>query len=119
MRDAARSGTKRWALSNWDLRWKVTAVLAVPLAVAVGLGVSRISAEWSNANRLGSASENVSIVPSVIDLSTATSATAGSQVIAIAPGRSMVTEDNLTALDQAIAAAESALVELDDLPAAH
>ncbi|MEV3963061.1 ATP-binding protein [Nocardia sp. NPDC050193] len=119
MRDAARSGTKRWALSNWDLRWKVTAVLAVPLAVAVGLGVSRISAEWSNANRLGSASENVSIVPSVLDLSTATSATAGSQVIAIAPGRSMVTEDNLTSLDQAIAAAESALVELDDLPDAH
>lgn len=119
MRDAARSGTKRWALSNWDLRWKVTAVLAVPLAVAVGLGVSRISAEWSNANRLGSASENVSIVPSVLDLSTATSATAGSQVIAIAPGRSMVTEDNLTSLDQAIAAAESALGELDDLPVAR
>lgn len=119
MRDAARSGTKRWALSNWDLRWKVTAVLAVPLAVAVGLGVSRISAEWSNANRLGSASENVSIVPSVLDLSTATSATAGSQVIALAPGRSMVTEDNLAALDQSIAAAESALTELDDLPAAR
>lgn len=119
MRDAARSGTKRWALSNWDLRWKVTAVLAVPLAVAVGLGVSRISAEWSNANRLGSASENVSIVPSVLDLSTATSATAGSQVIAIAPGRSMVTEDNLAALDKAIVAAESALGELDDLPTAR
>ncbi|WP_229718877.1 ATP-binding protein [Nocardia jinanensis] len=94
-------------------------MLAVPLAVAVGLGVSRISAEWSNANRLGSASENVSIVPSVLDLSTATSATAGSQVIAIAPGRSMVTEENLTTLDEAIAAAESALGELDDLPVAR
>ncbi|WP_328390647.1 sensor histidine kinase [Nocardia sp. NBC_00416] len=119
MRDAARSGTKRWALSNWDLRWKVTAVLAVPLAVAVGLGVSRISAEWSNANRLGSASENVSIVPSVLDLSSATSTVAGSQVIAIAPNRSMVTDDNLAGLDKSIAAAESALTELDDLPAAH
>ncbi|MGW1742954.1 ATP-binding protein [Nocardia sp. NPDC001965] len=94
-------------------------MLAVPLAVAVGLGVSRISAEWSNANRLGSASENVSLVPSVLDLSTATSATAGSQVIAIAPGRSMVTEDNLTALDKAIAAAEASVGELDDLPAAR
>ncbi|MEV0105784.1 ATP-binding protein [Nocardia sp. NPDC050799] len=94
-------------------------MLAVPLAVAVGLGVSRISAEWSNANRLGSTSENVSIVPSVLDLSSATSATAGSQAIAIAPGRSMVTEDNLTTLDQSIAGAESALAELDDLPAAR
>ncbi|WP_459549151.1 sensor histidine kinase [Nocardia sp. X0981] len=119
MRDAARSGTKRWALSNWDLRWKVTAVLAVPLAVAVGLGVSRISAEWSEANRLGAAAENVSLVPAVLDLSSATSTVAGSQVISIAPNRSLVTEENLTALDQAIAGAETALAELDDLPAAH
>ncbi|MGW0180972.1 ATP-binding protein [Nocardia sp. NPDC003345] len=119
MRDAARSGTKRWALSNWDLRWKVTAVLAVPLAVAVGLGVSRISAEWGEANRLGSASDNVSLVPAVIDLSSATSTVAGSQAISIAPGRSLVTDDNLTTLDSTIAAAESALGELDDVPAAH
>lgn len=119
MRDAARSGTKRWALSNWDLRWKVTAVLAVPLAVAVGLGVSRISAEWSEANRLGSAAENVSLVPAVLDLSSATSTVAGSQAIAIAPNRSMVTDENLTTLDKAIAAAEAALGDLDDLPGAH
>lgn len=119
MRDAARSGTKRWALSNWDLRWKVTAVLAVPLAVAVGLGVSRISAEWGEANRLGSAAENVSLVPAVLDLSSATSTVAGSQAIAIAPNRSMVTDENLTTLDKAIAAAEAALGDLDDLPTAH
>ena len=119
MRDAARSGTKRWALSNWDLRWKVTAVLAVPLAVAVGLGVSRISAQWGEANRLGSSAENVSLVPAVLDLSSATSTVAGSQAIAIAPNRSMVTEDNLTTLDQTITAAKDALVDLDDLPGAH
>ncbi|WP_280508116.1 sensor histidine kinase [Nocardia flavorosea] len=119
MRDAARSGTKRWALSNWDLRWKVTAVLAVPLAVAVGLGVSRISAQWSEANRLGSSAENVSLVPAVLDLSSATSTVAGSQAIAIAPNRSMVTEENLTTLDQTITAAKDALVDLDDLPGAH
>ncbi len=119
MRDAARSGTKRWALSNWDLRWKVTAVLAVPLAVAVGLGVSRISAQWGEANRLGSSAENVSLVPAVLDLSSATSTVAGSQAIALAPNRSMVTEENLTTLDRTIAAAEGALAELDDLPGAH
>ncbi|MFD4403197.1 ATP-binding protein [Nocardia sp. NPDC058499] len=119
MRDAARSGTKRWALSNWDLRWKVTAVLAVPLAVAVGLGVSRISAQWGEANRLGSSAENVSLVPAVLDLSSATSTVAGSQAIAIAPNRSMVTEDNLTTLDQTITAAKDALVDLDDLSGAH
>src|SRR5690606_22040527 len=119
MRDAARSGTKRWALSNWDLRWKVTAVLAVPLAVAVGLGVTRMSAQWGEANRLGSSAENVSLVPAVLDLSSATSTVAGSQAIAIAPNRSMVTEDNLTTLDQTITAAKDALADLDDLPGAH
>ncbi|BDT84917.1 sensor histidine kinase [Nocardia cyriacigeorgica] len=118
MRDAARSGRKRWALSNWDLRWKVTAVLAVPLAVAVGLGVSKISSEWSEANRLASAADNVEVIPVVTGLSAATSTVAGSQVINIG-GRSLVTEENLVDLDKAITAAEDAIGELADLPSAQ
>lgn len=118
MRDAARSGRKRWALSNWDLRWKVTAVLAVPLAVAVGLGVSKISSEWSEANRLASAADNVEVIPVVTGLSAATSTVAGSQVINIG-GRSLVTEENLVDLDKAITAAEGAVGELSDLPSAQ
>ncbi|WP_280440354.1 sensor histidine kinase [Nocardia cyriacigeorgica] len=118
MRDAARSGRKRWALSNWDLRWKVTAVLAVPLAVAVGLGVSKISSEWSEANRLASAADNVEVIPVVTGLSAATSTVAGSQVINIG-GRSLVTDENLVDLDKAIAAAEGAVGELSDLPSAQ
>ncbi|WP_212748681.1 ATP-binding protein [Nocardia cyriacigeorgica] len=118
MRDAARSGRKRWALSNWDLRWKVTAVLAVPLAVAVGLGVSKISSEWSEANRLASAADNVEVIPVVTGLSAATSTVAGSQVINIG-GRSLVTEENLVDLDKAIAGAEGAVGELSDLPSAQ
>ncbi|WP_081512268.1 ATP-binding protein [Nocardia donostiensis] len=119
MRDAARSGRKRWALSNWDLRWKVTAVLAVPLAVAVGLGVSRISSQWSEANRLADAAENVSYIPTITGLSAATSTVAGSAVIAVAPGRSLVTDDNLAALDKSISDAESIVGELSDVPEAQ
>ncbi|MBF6438488.1 ATP-binding protein [Nocardia cyriacigeorgica] len=118
MRDAARSGRKRWALSNWDLRWKVTAVLAVPLAVAVGLGVSKISSEWSEANRLASAADNVEVIPVVTGLSAATSTVAGSQVINIG-GRSLVTEENLVDLDKAIAETEDAIGALADLPSAQ
>ncbi|MFE3442396.1 ATP-binding protein [Nocardia sp. NPDC059180] len=118
MRDAARSGRKRWALSNWDLRWKVTAVLAVPLAVAVGLGVSKISSEWSEANRLASAADNVEVIPVVTGLSAATSTVAGSQVINIG-GRSLVTEENLVDLDKAIAETEQAIGALADLPSAQ
>ncbi|WP_280234869.1 sensor histidine kinase [Nocardia cyriacigeorgica] len=118
MRDAARSGRKRWALSNWDLRWKVTAVLAVPLAVAVGLGVSKISSEWSEANRLASAADNVEVIPVVTGLSAATSTVAGSQVINIG-GRSLVTEENLVDLDKAITDTEQVIGELADLPSAQ
>ncbi|WP_194825807.1 sensor histidine kinase [Nocardia sp. XZ_19_231] len=119
MRDAARSGSKRWALGNWDLRWKVTAVLAVPLAVAVGLGVSRITSEFSEANRLSSINEQIDTIPSVTALSASTAKVAGSQMVPAGPGVSLVTEKDLTELDAAIAAAEVARGRLVDLPKAH
>ncbi|WP_433661594.1 ATP-binding protein [Nocardia sp. CA-128927] len=112
MREAARSGRRRWALGNWDLRWKVTAVLAVPLAVAVGLGVSRISSEFTNSGRLADVAENVGAIPAVTALSAQTATTVGSQMIAIAPNVSVVTDQNLADLDKAIANAEKAADKL-------
>ncbi|MFC4124607.1 HAMP domain-containing sensor histidine kinase [Nocardia rhizosphaerae] len=119
MRDAARSGSKRWALGNWDLRWKVTAVLAVPLAVAVGLGVSRITSEFSEANRLSSINEQVDTIPSVTALSASTAKVAGSQMVPAGGGATLVTDQDLTELDAAIGAAQSSLGRLVDLPTAH
>ncbi|MGW6701597.1 ATP-binding protein [Nocardia sp. NPDC055049] len=119
MRDAARSGSKRWALGNWDLRWKVTAVLAVPLAVAVGLGVSRITSEFSEANRLSSINEQVDTIPTVTALSAGTAKVAGSQLVPAGPGVTLVTDKDLADLDAAVAAAETSLGRLTDLPAAH
>ncbi|WP_067862085.1 sensor histidine kinase, partial [Nocardia shimofusensis] len=113
MRDAARSGKKRWALGNWDLRWKVTAVLAVPLAVAVGLGVSRITTEFGEANRLEGVAENIEVIPAVTGLSAAAATVAGSQMVSLIPGASVVTDQDLTELDEAIATAESANGKLD------
>ncbi|MGK8521954.1 ATP-binding protein [Nocardia asteroides] len=119
MRDAARSGSSRWALGNWDLRWKVTAVLAVPLAVAVGLGVSRISSEFAESNRLADISENVAAIPSVTALSAQTATTAGSQMISLGSNQSVVTDQNLADLDKAIANAEKAVAKLDSVPGAR
>ncbi|MFC9661214.1 ATP-binding protein [Nocardia sp. NPDC127606] len=119
MRDAARSGSKRWALGNWDLRWKVTAVLAVPLAVAVGLGVSRITSEFSEANRLSSINEQIDTIPSVTALSASTAKVAGSQMVPAGPGVSLVTDKDIAELDAAIAAAEVSHGKLVDLPKAH
>ncbi|MFC9892609.1 ATP-binding protein [Nocardia sp. NPDC127579] len=119
MRDAARSGKKRWALGNWDLRWKVTAVLAVPLAVAVGLGVSRITSEFSEAGRLKAVSENIEVIPAVTGLRSTYNTVVGSQLISLAPGTSIVTDQNLTDLDKALVVAESSLSDLDNLPKAR
>ncbi|MBF6075987.1 HAMP domain-containing protein [Nocardia beijingensis] len=119
MRDAASSGSSRWALGNWDLRWKVTAVLAVPLAVAVGLGVSRISSEFADSNRLADISENVAAIPSVTALSAQTATTAGSQMISLGSNQSVVTDQNLADLDKAIANAEKAVSKLDSVPGAR
>ncbi|MBF6298561.1 HAMP domain-containing protein [Nocardia amamiensis] len=119
MRDAARSGSKRWALGNWDLRWKVTAVLAVPLAVAVGLGVSRISSEFAESNRLADIAENVAAIPAVTGLSAQTATTAASQMISLGTNQSVVTDQNLADLDKAIANAEKAVGRLDSVPGAR
>ncbi|WP_188829911.1 ATP-binding protein [Nocardia camponoti] len=119
MRDAARSGSKRWALGNWDLRWKVTAVLAVPLAVAVGLGVSRITSEFSEANRLSGINQQVDTLPSVTGLSAAYARVVGSQLVPAGPGVSLVNDKDLTDLDAATVAAEQALPKLVALPKAH
>ena len=118
MRDAARSGSKRWALGNWDLRWKVTAVLAVPLAVAVGLGVSRITSEFSEANRLSEISEQVDALPAVTSLSAVSARVAGGQMVQVGP-MTMVTDQDLADLDGAIAAAEAKLGSLSPHPESH
>ncbi|MFC8527800.1 ATP-binding protein [Nocardia sp. NPDC057227] len=119
MRDAARSGKKRWALGNWDLRWKVTAVLAVPLAVAVGLGVSRITSEFTEANRLAQVAENVTAIPAVTGLSANVATVVGSQMVSLMPGSSVVTDQNLTDLDKAIGEAEGAAGRLDGVGGAR
>ncbi|MFF0533540.1 ATP-binding protein [Nocardia amikacinitolerans] len=119
MRDAARSGKKRWALGNWDLRWKVTAVLAVPLAVAVGLGVSRITSEFTEANRLEGVAENIEAIPAVTGLSANAATVAGSQMVSLLPGQSVVTDQNLSDLDKAISAAQSAVANLAGQPKAE
>ncbi|MEV0295892.1 ATP-binding protein [Nocardia sp. NPDC050710] len=118
MRDAARSGKKRWALGNWDLRWKVTAVLAVPLAVAVGLGVSRITSEFSNAQRLGAVAENTEAIPAVTGLSAASATVAGSQLVSL-NGQTVVTDKDLSELDAAIARAESSVGKLNNQPSSR
>ncbi|MFE5290234.1 ATP-binding protein [Nocardia sp. NPDC056611] len=120
MRDAARSGSnKRWALSNWDLRWKVTAVLAVPLLVAVVLGASRISAEFADSSRLSTATDHVGVIPAITGLSADAAQVASGQMVMLGPNQSLTSDPELTQLDTAISFAEKAASRLSDLPNAR
>ncbi|WP_081635762.1 HAMP domain-containing sensor histidine kinase [Nocardia sp. BMG111209] len=112
MRDAARPGTKRWALGNWDLRWKVTAVLAVPLLVAVVLGASRIASEFGDSSHLNSSVSQVEAIPAVTGLSAAAGTIAASQMVQIGT-QSVVDDADLAKLDAAIEAAVKAEPKLD------
>ncbi|NNH71710.1 HAMP domain-containing protein [Nocardia uniformis] len=118
MRDAASSGRKRLALSNWDLRWKVTAVLAVPLLVAVVLGASRISAEFAESSRLTTAVDNVAVIPAITGLSGAAATVAAGQMTMV-NGQSMTSDPELAQLDTAIQFAELAVPRLSDIPSAR
>ncbi|AYF73402.1 HAMP domain-containing protein [Nocardia yunnanensis] len=120
MRDAARSGSnKRWALSNWDLRWKVTAVLAVPLLVAVVLGASRISAEFADSSRLSTATDHVGVIPAITGLSADAAQVAGGQMVMLGPTQSLTSDPELAQLDTAISFAEKAAARLSDIPSAR
>ncbi|MGF6887344.1 signal transduction histidine kinase [Nocardia sp. GAS34] len=116
MRDAARSGNKRWALSNWDLRWKVTAVLAVPLLVSVVLGASRIAAQFSDSSQLDAAATEVQAIPAVTGLSAASAVVSSEQMVELSPTQSMVQDADLTQLDNALTAAQKAASKLDGVP---
>src|SRR5689334_17820105 len=102
MRDAARSGGSRWTLGNWDLRWKVTAVLAVPLLVAVALGAFRITAQFGDSSDMNAAARRVSTIPAISNLCVAGATVAMEQAIMLGPDKSLVSDADLAALDTAI-----------------
>lgn len=71
MRDESPPRTKLWDIEGWGLRWKVTAVLAVPVIVAMVLGGLRVQDELSAATQFTTAAEQVTAVPSMVDLEAA------------------------------------------------
>ena len=66
---SAESGsTKRpptWSLRNWPVRWKVVAIVAVPLALAMVFGGLRIADAVSDAHRLRLAADRAEMVPAI------------------------------------------------------
>ncbi|OBB67500.1 sensor histidine kinase [Mycobacterium sp. 852014-50255_SCH5639931] len=54
-----------WSLSNWPVRWKVLAIVLVPLVLATVFGVLRIEGAMANAGGLRLAAARADVVPVV------------------------------------------------------
>src|SRR5690349_9521413 len=53
----------RWAMSNWPVRWKVFAIVLVPLLLAGVFGGLRIYSGWNATSDLQLAADRAEIVP--------------------------------------------------------
>ncbi|TSD47565.1 HAMP domain-containing protein [Rhodococcus sp. KBS0724] len=60
--------TSWWSIGEWRLGWKVVAVFAVPMLVAILLGTLRIQAELSTAAKLSSSADRVLASPAALRL---------------------------------------------------
>jgi signal transduction histidine kinase len=54
-----------WSLRNWPVRWKVVAIVAVPLALAMVFGGLRIAGALTDARGLRLAADRVEVVPAI------------------------------------------------------
>ncbi|MDI9898795.1 ATP-binding protein [Rhodococcus sp. IEGM 1409] len=71
MKHDSHTTTSRWSIGEWRLGWKVIAVLALPMIVAVVLGALRVQTELEEAAQLSSSSERALAVPAAINLESA------------------------------------------------
>ncbi|MEZ7240767.1 ATP-binding protein [Rhodococcus sp. GXMU-t2271] len=114
MSDESPPRQRWWNIEGWGLRWKVTAVLAVPVTVAMVLGGLRVQQELSNAVHFSSAADQVAVVPDLVDFGTAF----GTASATLAAGTGVTNEiENLdTALERVRAVSQNP--ELDPVIAA-
>jgi signal transduction histidine kinase len=54
-----------WSLRNWPVRWKVVAIVAVPLVLAMVFGILRISGAFTDAHDLRLAADRAEVVPAI------------------------------------------------------
>ena len=57
----------RWSVSNWPVRWKVFAIVLVPLLLAGTFGGLRVYSGWTGAADLRLAADRAELVPAIED----------------------------------------------------
>ncbi|MFD7008033.1 ATP-binding protein [Rhodococcus jostii] len=93
--------TRRWwRITQWPLLWKITVVLAVPLAVAVTLGGLRVHTALRDAAAFSEMAGGVQLLPHLVNLDNAAAVVAGTSA------QRTVTDDLIDQLDSAITAVD-------------
>ena len=98
-----------WNIEQWGVRWKVTAVVAVPLVAALVLGLVRVTTALGDANDLQKAADRVATIPLILDFEVATTTWAAQLAN---PGRQPQAED-LEVLKKRIGEAKTELADGD------
>lgn len=62
---AAAKRPPTWSLRNWPVRWKVVAIVVVPLVLAIVFGGIRIHGALSDAKNLRLAADRAEVVPAI------------------------------------------------------
>ena len=70
-RPAPTKRPSRWSLKNWPVRWKVFAIVLVPLILAGALGGLRIYSNAIEARDLQRAADRAEMVPAIVSYMTA------------------------------------------------
>ena len=68
---AATKRPSRWSLKNWPVRWKVFAIVLVPLILAGAFGGLRVYSNAIEARDLQRASDRAEMVPAIVSYMTA------------------------------------------------
>ncbi len=63
--EAASKRPASWSLRNWPVRWKVVAIVALPLVLAMVFGGFRIADALTDAHRLRLAADRAEMVPAI------------------------------------------------------
>ncbi len=97
----------RWSPANWPVRWKVFAIVLVPLILAGVFGGSRLAGNLQQAGELRLAAERAQLIPDIEDYM------AAMENVVVAPTGGRETQSVLAQYDAAKAALRQQLTDTD------
>ena len=107
---AAAKRPSRWSLKNWPVRWKVFAIVLVPLILAGAFGGLRIYSSAIETRDLQRAADRVEMVPAIVSYMTALNGAV------LAPSNGGDTQAAIGAFDSSRAELQRRLNDSPDVP---